>query len=137
MKFYRIICLIALIWALPLQAQNQKEIIDSLISSLKTARTDSVLVNNYAYISSYYFEKNLKKSNSFAKKAFNTSHEIGYVTGQAQSLFLLAQTEQKLGKLKNALRHYQQSAILYKNKKKKYFLGRSYAEIGNVYADLG
>lgn len=117
--------------------QSQREIIDSLIVSLESVKKDSVAVNNYVYISSFFYEKNLKKSKLYANKALKLSGEIKYKTGQAQSLFLLAKTEHKLGKLKSALNHYLQASLLYKNQNKNYYLARSYAEMGNVQASLG
>lgn len=137
MIYYKTLILLIITLSLQTIGQAHNDHIDSLISSLEKAKKDSVLINNYIYVSSYFYEKNLNKSNFYARKAFNISHEIGYIKGQAQSLFSLAQTEHKFGKLKNALRHYQQSAILFKNKKEIYFEGRSNAEAGNVYGDLG
>ena len=117
--------------------QSQKAIIDSLIISLKTTEKDSVAVNNYVYLSSYFFERNLRKSKFYAYEALDLADQLKYKTGQAQSLFLLGKTEHKLGKLKSALNHYVQASLVYKHQNKNYYLARSYAEIGNVQAQLG
>lgn len=137
MRIFPFLILVILLTAKPVKSQDQQQLIDSLIVSLQKAPKDSILVNNYVYISSYYFEKNLKKSNIYALNASETAKSINYKTGEAQSLFLLAQTEHKLGKLKKALSHYQESSTLYKNLRKNYYIGRCYAEMGNVYASLG
>lgn len=115
----------------------QKNAADSLAQHLKTATEDSAKVNNCIYLASYFFEKNLKKSNYFAQQALLISQNIKYRNGQAKSLFLLAQTEHKLGKLKSALTHFGESTRIFQQEQQSYFQGKGYAEMGNVYADLG
>lgn len=137
MKFKVLIFVFFLASKIAIFGQSQSQIIDSLIVSLKTAEKDSVIVNNYIYLSSYFFEKNFKKSKYYANQALDLAGKLNYKTGQAQSLFLLGNTEHKLGKLKSALKHYLQASLLYKNQNKNYYLARSYAEMGNVQASLG
>lgn len=118
-------------------SSQNKDLIDSLVQTVKKAPKDSVLVNNYLYLASYYFEKNLSKSNKFANLGLKESEQLNYTTGKAQSLFLLAQTEHKNGELKNALAHFKQSTLIYSDTKKAYYVARGLAEIGNTYASLG
>lgn len=118
-------------------SNSSKQIIDSLITSIEKAPKDSVLVNNYLYLSSYYYGKNLTKSNNYALKAYNFSTDLNYVSGKAQALFVLAQTEHKKGELKNALAHFKESTEIYQSLKNTYHEARGYAEMGNVCASLG
>jgi serine phosphatase RsbU (regulator of sigma subunit) len=118
-------------------SNQNKTLIDSLLQHIEKANKDSILVNNYLYLSSYYFEKNLSKSCKYANLALNEATVLNYSTGQAQSLFLLAQTEQKNAELKQALAHFKESTSIYAAKGQEYYIARGFAEIGNTHASLG
>lgn len=118
-------------------ANTNKNIVDSLIIQLKRQPKDSNYVNQTLYLSSYYFEKNLLKSNLYANRSLKIADSIKYDNGIARALFLLGQTEHKKGDLTKALNHYKSAANKYQIKKDFYFLGKTFAETGNIYADLG
>lgn len=120
-----------------LYANDTKNMVDSLIITVSKAPKDSILVNNYLYLSSYFYEKNLSKSHKYAKLALSEAKTLKYLTGKAQALFMLAQTEHKKGELRNALDNFKASTNLYAEKNKSYYTARGFAEIGNVYASLG
>lgn len=121
----------------PLFSNSTKNMVDSLIVTVSKAPKDSTLVNNYLYLSSYFYEKNLSKSYKYANLALIESNNTNYKTGEAQALFMLAQTEHKKGQFRNALSNLKASTSLYTETNKSYYTARGYAELGNVYASLG
>jgi len=118
-----------------LRAQNNN--IDSLLSLLKTEKTDTGKINIYNKLFLEYEFTDIKKANEFIYKALELSKKTDYKKGLASTYKYLGFFAEDTGNYQQAIIYYKQSLEISDNLSDKKSKAAIIGNIGNGYYFLG
>jgi signal transduction histidine kinase len=124
-----VVFIVLLFFTTHLVAQNQHTI-DSLLTELKKAKTDTLIVKNLNLIGLAYLSIDSTKGFQYSRRALTLSKKINWKEGIASSNYCIGAHYGKNFVEKKALYHFNQALA---NSKDKLLLSNVYAAIGQFY----
>jgi adenylate cyclase len=126
-----------LLLSLPVAAQDEDPVIDSLILALEKQPNDTSKVNTLILLGTQYLTLNNNESVYYGKDALELAEELEFKTGQAYALKLLGQGYAQLGNFQEADTRFKESLAIFEEIGSRDGISNILSNLGSIYFLFG
>lgn len=118
------------------QGSNEKKI-DSLLTVLKSTKTDTTKCSIYNQISNFYLYRNIDEGLKYANKGLVLAKKIQWKKGIGLSNLNISKHQMSNGNFDNSAQHLKTAEAVFLENSDTYNLGNVYNQFGILYANKG